>query len=379
MPKAQPKEKLIRYAYIDSLRCFAIILVLLAHTSIVGSINYPGWLYDLTYIYIGPRGVQLFFVVSAFTLYMSWSRRKSNEKHILRNFYIRRFFRIAPLFYFAIIYFLYIQNYWNGNPNHITTSNILSTFFFINGAVPPWINNIVYGGWSITVEMTFYIFFPFIISKLYSIRVAVIVTFITMILAQFLRLNMNNLPIFHSSYPTYTFEFFPSQLPVFLIGITLFLLMKNVWSQKDKKMLKIFTVFSIILLIIQFTFKLHFIPGYYLYGIFFGFLIYFLSVKPIRLLVNPVTVHIGKVSYSIYLSHIIVLYFLAKNNLINYYPQYPILNFILRFSLLLLISTCVATVLYYLIERPGEKLGKKIIDHFEKKPTSEIAVVPETY
>jgi peptidoglycan/LPS O-acetylase OafA/YrhL len=46
----------------------------------------------------GARGVQLFYMVSAFTL-LSVSRQPFNA----RSFFIRRFFRIAPAFYIAMI------------------------------------------------------------------------------------------------------------------------------------------------------------------------------------------------------------------------------------------------------------------------------------
>jgi peptidoglycan/LPS O-acetylase OafA/YrhL len=91
-----------RYSYIDSLRGFAIIGVLIAHTGLYGNVAYPSLLRNLAEIDVGPRGVQLFYVVSAFTLCVSFSKRRNIEKHPIRNFYVRRFFRIAPLFYLAI-------------------------------------------------------------------------------------------------------------------------------------------------------------------------------------------------------------------------------------------------------------------------------------
>lgn len=368
-----------RYTFIDALRGWAIILVLVAHVSIVGTIHYPSWLLHITYLYVGPRGVQLFFVVSAVTLYMSWTKRENKEKHVVENFYIRRFFRIAPLFYLSIIYFLFIQSYWNGNPNHFSMLNILSTFLFVNGAVPAWMNNIVYGGWSIAVEMVFYLFFPFIVSTLRSIRKAVIVAFIAMILAQLLRLWLNTIPLFSQTYSTYTFEFFPSQFPVFLVGIVTFLLLKNQTLQKDRKFLAYFFGFFISILLVQFVSRIPIIAGHYFYGIFFGGIAYFLAKKPIRLFVNALTIHIGKVSYSIYLTHVAILWIMEKLHILDFFPQYPLLNFFLVFLLLLFISTIVATVLFYIVERPGQLLGKKLIDHYEKTSTNDINMALKTW
>lgn len=53
----------------------------------------------------GQRGVALFFIVSAFTLFLSYDNRKE-ERHPTRNFFIRRFFRLAPM---AFLSWRYIE------------------------------------------------------------------------------------------------------------------------------------------------------------------------------------------------------------------------------------------------------------------------------
>jgi hypothetical protein len=49
----------------------------------------------------GQRGVALFFIVSAFTLFLNYDNRKE-ERHPTRNFFIQRFFRLAPMFHIAL-------------------------------------------------------------------------------------------------------------------------------------------------------------------------------------------------------------------------------------------------------------------------------------
>jgi peptidoglycan/LPS O-acetylase OafA/YrhL len=53
----------------------------------------------------GQMGAQLFFVVSAFTLWLSAGQRVSEERARTRC-YIRRFFRTAPLSYFILSFYL---------------------------------------------------------------------------------------------------------------------------------------------------------------------------------------------------------------------------------------------------------------------------------
>src|ERR1700733_5588258 len=88
-----------RLSYIDALRGYAILMVIAVHTSQAFS--------DLpksfsTILSQGARGVQLFFVTSALTLSMSWVSRKESAG----AFYLRRFFRIAPMFWLAIPFFI---------------------------------------------------------------------------------------------------------------------------------------------------------------------------------------------------------------------------------------------------------------------------------
>ena len=110
----------------------------------------------------GARGVQLFFVVSALTLMLSWHRRHDG----VLPFYIRRLFRIAPVFWLAIAGFLLLDGfdprYWA--PHGIDWRHVLATLTFQHGWHPATITSVVPGGWTIAVEMTFYAMFPIIAS-----------------------------------------------------------------------------------------------------------------------------------------------------------------------------------------------------------------------
>lgn len=95
------ESRIIKYDYIDALRGWAILGVVLTHCNYqqLPSIG-------VNIMKSGGNGVQLFFVVSACTLWLSLTARKS-EKGFISNFFIRRIFRIAPLYYLAIIYYLF--------------------------------------------------------------------------------------------------------------------------------------------------------------------------------------------------------------------------------------------------------------------------------
>jgi peptidoglycan/LPS O-acetylase OafA/YrhL len=74
------------------------------------------------------------------------------------------------MYYLGICYYL-IQDgfgprYFLENESHITTLNVLSNFTFLHGFNPYWITSLVPGGWSIAVEMTFYIILPFLFARI---------------------------------------------------------------------------------------------------------------------------------------------------------------------------------------------------------------------
>ena len=83
------------FAFVDALRGYAILLVILVHTSLLVK-GLPGWLYSIAAN--GARGVQLFYIVSAFTLFYSLKYNHKSETNKVLNFYLRRFFRVLPGF-----------------------------------------------------------------------------------------------------------------------------------------------------------------------------------------------------------------------------------------------------------------------------------------
>ena len=216
--------------YVDTLRALAILAVVMVHVNQYGEIQAP---HIFSKIFNeGARGVQLFFMASAFTLFLSYQNRLNSENNPTRNFFIRRFFRIAPMYYLGILFYLWqndeSQKIWLGNQTSITPLNIVSNFSFTHGFNPYYITSLVPGGWTIGVEMCFYAILPFLFSKIKNLNQAFLFFISCCILQFILHLFLINNPLISDSWlwQAYLKLYFPSQLPIFALGIILFFLVK---------------------------------------------------------------------------------------------------------------------------------------------------------
>lgn len=209
--------------YIDTIRGLAILLVITVHHSQQFALGI--WNTVANY---GQMGVQLFFLASAITLCNSIAVR-TKERRPTINFFIRRIFRIAPLYYTGIIIYGSLDFFlrYTGarvGPSPYTFGNIISNVLFVHGFVPSAFNNIVPGGWSIATEMTFYAIFPALLVCVRAIQTRfgtaavfwlsggwLILDVVVQSLAERSGLKIDNNSILYCN--------IINQMPVFLIGI----------------------------------------------------------------------------------------------------------------------------------------------------------------
>lgn len=264
---------------------------------------------------IGYMGiaVQIFFAISGFSLCCGYFHRLSQPTELSR-FYLRRYLRIAPLFYLVLAAWMARRLYF-GWPLP-TVGDLLLNMSFLFSFVPGKQESLVAAGWSIGIEMAFYAAFPLLIILLKNVRTAAVGFVITFLLSIAGSLYLHSLDL-HRTFDWMNPE---TQLPFFVAGILCFHIFRWIETNRpdQKRMIAlILLIGSPAALWLTGRWGLGINVGkwsfdrYYI-GLLVMPLVLAFALYPLRLLVNPVTVYIGKISYGIYLMHPFVIMTGAK-------------------------------------------------------------------
>jgi len=385
VPEKSPAQ---RFEYINALRGFAFMMVLAVHSAneVTGL---PPKLDAL--VGQGARGVQLFFLISAFTLLHSMASRDGREGGLIVNFFVRRFFRIAPLFWLAICVWLWIDGpfeprFWA--PRGVSESGIALTFLFLNGWHPDTLTAIVPGGWSIAVEMMFYVLLPILYRSIRSLQAAFWLVFVSLVGGSLISGLLNK--VAHRFYPAdlgYMLDSFfslwlPMQFHVFALGFVLYFVLKNESIGGDDPASRsgrtsrawLLLLAGLYLLLGGAFGRLAVIPIYLVYATGFLFVSWSLALRPFPLLVNRLTSHIGVISFSAYVNHFLVLHVIGK--LSPTYPllqrvlcvdSSPVIQFLALYGVALAATIALSTVTWKLIEEPGIALGGIVIRELNRR------------
>ncbi len=158
-PKAIPS--------LDGIRALSILMVILGHSPH----DIPGY---LSFLRNGGIGVSLFFVTSGFLITsLLVNEKEKTGKISLKNFYIKRVFRIFPAYYFFLLAILIA---WISNLIPMTANDLVSASLYFWNYSPTTQEFIVGHTWSLAVEEHFYLLWPLIVSSLLlkkSLKVAI--------------------------------------------------------------------------------------------------------------------------------------------------------------------------------------------------------------
>lgn len=363
--------------WLDGLRGIAALWVLVAHTMILTGV--PG----VPVLSWGELAVDLFMLLSGFLMAHHYVLRREREPWPSRStfytFWLRRFFRIAPLYYVLLAVALVFAPWlgeWREAIAHawpVTATsparyddqgweNILMHVTFLFGASPHYAFRTPLPDWSIGLEMSFYLAFPFLM--LLVMRLGLLAGgFVGIAMAALVLVLM---PGYAAAFAMPSF--LPLKLYLFIIGIWMAMsrlegdmrpallaalvvaMGVTVLERTYLDVARVFMVLTMFYLMNNDT-----LPGTrFLEG----------GVTRVRKALSaPFSVFLGETSYGVYLVHLLILIPVA--GMLTRVPQYLALASSLRLALcLLLVAPAVyfaAAVMYRTVEKPGIRLGKHLI------------------
>lgn len=318
----------------------------------------------------GHLGVPLFYVLSAFALMHSTRAYASSPSWVL-EFYTKRFFRIAPLFYVMCLISVLVSL----PQRQISALEVALNITFLNNLVPEYAYSLVMAGWSVSVEVLFYIVFPLVFVFVRSIRAAGMMLIVSIICALALRPVFDGIPLIFETYGHFAW---PTNLPYFMFGVLAFLIYDRVAPRRGAREVSIArglaynlsflaaaTATVLPLAFFNDELRAWLRADTMFWAAFFAVLCVWLTVRPIRLLGWFPFQFLGERSYSLYLVHVPLIIAAAPMlSLIRGWLAGTIGETGALLSILALGFagvTMVASLTYAVIERPGMTLGKRFV------------------
>lgn len=263
---------------------------------------------------IGKLGVVLFFVLSGFLItYLLLLEEKQNGTISISKFYLRRIFRIWPLYFLilALAFFVVpeIQAYELFNTHHFNQHDVpkvLLYIFFLGNVVMISVGTVPFAShlWSIGTEEQFYIIWPVLFQKIKNNRIAVFISIIAFLFILQCTLKLWNPQEGSGHMALKFFDYF--NIDCMLIGAVFALLdyQKHALSSFLKNKVLFFSVLGLTLVMLAFGVFIPFVQ-YQVYSVLFAIIILNLATNPacgINMEYRAFK-YLGDISYGLYMYH----------------------------------------------------------------------------
>ncbi|WP_057832358.1 acyltransferase family protein [Colwellia sp. TT2012] len=343
-----------RLGYLDSIRGLAALLVVVHHTFEV-FLKYNEGAYPIlsgfnSTVDLGRLGVIVFFITSGFVI--PWSL-KGETPNALKNFAIKRFFRLYPAYWFSIIVATIIGL---GVGVHVDSpQQVLVNFTMIHKFLG--VESVIGAYWTLHLELVFYIacaglfYFGGLKNNKYLITLSVLLSLAAIVFASIRYYYHIKIPII-----------MPLGLSAMFYGAVL----RNYLLEKQTELkipLIILTIFYFASLFV--AQRMYYLDGWLSWYVtqLSAFTVFYLLVTKIKLN-NPFFIYLGKVSYSLYLLHAVVIG--AVFHLFGDFA-FTSLGFALVFLTVLIVSIIVAELSCRFVEKPGVTLARKFTAKYKKE------------
>lgn len=336
-----------RFKELDSLRGLAALMVLMFHFTI-------GRKESLLGFKLGITGVDLFFIISGFVIFMSLNKITNSK-----DFIINRVSRLYPTYWTAVTFTFIL----------ISIVSIFKTHNFENIEFIKYIGNMTmfqfYLGlqdldgpyWTMIIEMLFYIG----ILLLFRFKLLKYLNFIGLFLSVFMVVifflwgNSNLVKRIIFFIPLLQF------IPLFFSGIIFY----KIYINKQKLLEKYLMIFICLVCQISsysFAGRTHKFINHFDYSmmLIIYFLLFTLFVNhKLNFIVSKYTLFLGKISFALYLIH----QYVSLEIIIPFLTNKMQINFPIAAIITLLIVILIASFITYFIEIP---LGRIIKDKLRK-------------
>jgi peptidoglycan/LPS O-acetylase OafA/YrhL len=316
---------------LDGLRCFAALSVCLFHF-VCTTTGYVTNETVISVFSVGQYGVQLFFVISGFVIPWSMYHARYKLRNIL-TFLLKRFARLEPPYIFSVVLALAVlamREVVFGLSNSYITISLNQVLLHLGYLIPffedyDWLNRVY---WTLAVEFQYYL----VIALIFPVLVRGSMTIRVLIYSAFGFLSFIG-----------TSNFLLNWLPVFLLGILLFLYLSNQIGRLEYNLVTLITLLL--------CFYKYAVPAvvYTLIP-----LVACLKWPQYR---TPLLHDMGRYSYSMYLVHTII-----GASVVNYLShrfKSP-LEVVAVIALGIAITIFFSWLTYRFIERPSKSLSRSL-------------------
>lgn len=338
------KGKTSRYLELDSLRGIAALMVVFFHFTM----GRPEA--DLGFK-LGTTGVDLFFIISGFVIFMSINKVTNST-----DFIINRISRLYPTYWFVVTFtFLLIMSPSFYKNEHIDKMSLIKyylgnmTMFQFYLKIP----NLDEPYWTLIVEMLFYIgvlsIFRFKLLK----RLNIIGIFLT------ITIIISNCFFNGNAIVKWFFYWIPffGFVPLFLAGIIFYKIYNSTEKQLENYSIIVLCLISQILLFkhvgrsVGFINQLEYSAMLILYFTLFTLFVN----KKLKFIISKGTLFLGKISYSLYLIHQYISFSLIHKFNIKLHINFWIVSLFITLPIIILIASFITNY----IEIPMGRLIKR--------------------
>ncbi|NGM63421.1 acyltransferase [Sphingobacterium sp. SGG-5] len=337
---------------LNGIRAIAALAVVISHVN--GRLENFG-LNKLPYWDLANYGVTMFFTLSGFLItYLLFKELEKTGAVSIKKFYLRRVFRIWPLYYFYLLLILAIVGYAAIGqklfmylailPNFINT---FSTYGLIAGGGTTVAATLLGHYWSLGVEEQFYSFWPWVVKKVKNILVFLVIFPIFFlglkVLAKYLQLEPIQFLLHYTRFGC---------LVIGALGAYLFWQKSYILKYLKHPVVQLLP--WLLLLLIAFNkFHLFSIIDHEIVAVFVVVLIInqISDYKPVISLENRVFDYLGRISYGIYVYNPLVIFlFYSVVKLYGGLPNH-IVSYSLVFIGVILFNISAAHISYFTLER----------------------------